>query len=232
MKTIFTLCLLCLSLSLQAQKLIEKEIDYSGEQVNLNLKFASEIELTVTDEAKIKLKAWLKTSHEHYTEMIDLEISEETGEINISSNTQEVFQAFQDNELQIEGGLLYTNNLDHEFIYQIQVPKHIKLAVSSITANISSPYFTGELTTDLFSGDIYIENFEGVLALNTVSGNIEIPVLNSSIQANTIVGNIEVDKEFDYALQEKFVGKELKLSNANYTNSAKIKSVNGLIKLR
>lgn len=214
---------------MQAQKNIEKEAPFSNQIIDVDLDFASSIEITTWDQPTIQVKAVIKTQDPKYTELFDIKFKDDNHTLFITSNSKDVFKAYQDDHDLPDIGVIYSQGLDHQFNYQLMVPKDVKLNISSITGDISSDYVNGEISVDLVSGNIQIEEFDGNLNLDTVNGRIELPGNDSSMVAKTVVGKIQTTPELAVVRKEKFIGQEISLKNENAQNSMRLNTVNGYI---
>ncbi len=232
MKNLIIALLFCTSISLQAQKTIEKNIEYEGQPVEIELDFASSIEVVSWDKPTIQIIANISTEDEKYTALYALNVERNGSLINVSSNSKEIFKAYQKEQGKQGLSVLYTNALKHQFDYKLYLPKGIKVDISSITGNISSEFFQGNINADLVNGDISIRKFKGNLKLETVNGKIELPSENTSISAKTVTGKIHIDSKLNNFRKEKFIGEELELVAASTSNSLNLQTVSGDIFLK
>lgn len=232
MKQIIIALLFCTSISLNAQKQVEKEINFQGQPVEMEFEFASSIEVISWDKPSIEVKATVDTEEEKYTEMYNLNVEENSSEIKVSSNSKEIFKAHQKDEDKLNLSILYTKGLAHQFDYKIYLPKNVKLHISSITGSIASDYVQGDIQVKLINGDISFKKFKGNLDLETINGKIELPSQNTSIAANTIIGKIYTSSDLEKFRKEKFVGEEVKLVASNSDNHLKLHTINGDIFLK
>lgn len=229
MKKVLLILIAFASFNMQAQKNIEKETPFKNQIINVDLDFASSIEIITWDEPTIQVKAVIKTQDPKYTDLFDIEFKETNQALSITSNSKDVFKAYQEDRELPDIGVIYSQGLDHEFNYQLMVPKDVKLNISSITGDISSDYVNGEITVDLVSGNIQIREFDGNLNLDTVNGRIELPGNDSSLVAKTVIGKIQTTGELAIVRKEKFIGQEISLKNENSQNTMRLNTVNGTI---
>ncbi|MGM0934872.1 MAG: hypothetical protein ACQEWD_15660, partial [Bacteroidota bacterium] len=219
------------SINIQAQKNIKKETAFNDQTIDVDLDFASSIEIITWDQPTIQVVAKVKTQDPKYTELFRVELREENHTVFITSNSKDVLQAYQKDQELPDIGVIYTNGLDHEFNYQLMVPKNVKLNISSITGEIISNYVKGNIAVDLVNGNIKIKQFEGDLKLDTVNGRIELPGKDSSVIAKTVIGRIETTEELAFHHKENFIGEEVSLENESSQNSMELNTVNGTIVL-
>lgn len=215
--------------NMQGQKHFEKEIAYKEQSVEVELNFASSIEIISWDRADIKIQADVSTNDEKYTDLFRLDVEESTGMLKISSNSKELFEAYQEDRNMSDSGVIFSKGMDHEFNYKLYLPKNIKLNISSITGNINADYLEGNITADLVSGDIKIKKFNGNLKLTTVNGRMELPGNNTSVKAKTVIGNIQASEELAFTRKDKFLGEEIEFLNKSSKNSLELHSVSGEI---
>jgi len=229
MKNLLLILIAFASFNIQAQKNIEKEAPFNNQVIDVDLDFASSIEIITWDEPTIQVKAAIKTQDPKYTELFEIEFRDANHTLYITSNSKDVFKAYQEDRELPDVGIIYSQGLDHEFNYQLMVPKGVKLNLSSITGDISSEYLSGEIKVDLVSGNIKIQEFDGNLNSDTVNGRIELPGNDSSLVAKTVIGQIQTTGELAVIRKEKFIGQEISLKNDNSKNSMRLNTVNGTI---
>lgn len=231
MKNVLIILFVFASINIQAQKNIKKETAFNDQTIDVDLDFASSIEIITWDQPTIQVVAVVKTQDPKYTELFRVELKEEKHTVFITSNSKYVMKAYQKDQELPDIGVIYTNGLDHEFNYQLMVPKNVKLNISSITGEIISDYVKGNIAIDLVNGNIKIKQFEGDLKLDTVNGRIELPGKDSSVIAKTVIGRIETTEELAFHHKENFIGEEVSLENENSQNSIQLNTVNGTIVL-
>lgn len=209
MKNLIIAVIAITTLSLQAQKKVQKSTAYSDQEVSIEFPFASSIQIKTWNKASIKVEAEARTTEKKYTDLFDVAIKNEGSKIAISSNTKEIFKA-QERE---SGDLsnLHINHLDHEFKYTLYVPRDIKFELSSITGNVSSDFLQGKIQMSLVTGNINIKEFRGDLKLKTVTGKINMPSKNTSLEAKTLLGSISGIDDPKFIKKESFIGREIKL---------------------
>jgi predicted small secreted protein len=84
------------TLTLSAQKIIEKNFNYSGQSIDLEVKFASEIEVKTWDKSTVYFKAELNTKDGKYLDLYQLDIDKNNSSIDIESDAIPLFEAFQE----------------------------------------------------------------------------------------------------------------------------------------
>ena len=228
MKNLFMLLFLLTSLGLTAQKELKKEIDYNNELVQVDLKFASDIQIKTWDKSIIQVEASVEFKEEEYYEMFDLTISSDESRIEISSNSEDIFETHHENNRSI---INYSDAPDHEFNYTLYVPKGVDLKVSSITANVTSDFLQGNIAVNLVSGDINIKKYSGDLELKSVAGKIDVNYTDASLKAKTLTGKIYTREELKLEKKKKFIGQEIENELANTANSLTLDTVSGDIYL-
>src|SRR5690606_24816587 len=79
------------TLSLSAQKVIEKNFSYSGQSIDLEVKFASHIEVKTWDKSTVYFKADITTKDGKFLDLYKLDIDENKSSIDIASDAIPLF---------------------------------------------------------------------------------------------------------------------------------------------
>jgi len=229
--------MLCLfGYTAQAQKIIEKNIDYKNQTIDLDVKFAYQIEIKTWDKSSIYLKAELTTTDGKYLEFYELDINESDNRINIVEEAEPVFKQFQEewNKNNPSKKKRYYNSgcYDYEFNYTLFVPKNVQLKVSSINGSLMSDLFEGDFKADLINGDIDISKYAGTLDLSTINGEIDLKMIDADLVAETIHGDIYADEKLKFDSENRHVGQKISGRTANGKNSLKLNTINGNMYLR
>ncbi len=236
MKKLLTFAIIGLiSLSLNAQKIIEKNLAYNDQYIDVDLKFASEIDVKTWDKQTVYFKAEVTTKDGKYLDDYALDIDEGSGKIVIISKAEPVFKKFQDewNKENSDKERRYYNSGDwYEFNYSLYVPKNAKFKVSSINGHLKSEVIEGDFTADLINGDIDIKKYSGDLDLSTINGEIDLRMINTTMVAETIHGNIYADEKLSFKSTDRHVGQKLEGSFDKATNSLRLNTINGNMYLR
>lgn len=236
MKNLTVMIILMIAgLTMNAQKIIEKNIDYKGQEINIELDFATQIEIKSWDKSSVYIKADLTTDDEKYLDLYTLNISEEASNINIKSDALPVFEAFQKEHK--KGNTKQKDNYiyispKHEFNYILYIPKDSKVKISSISGNLNSDNIEGDFTADLISGNINIKTYKGNLDLKTISGEIDLKMINTSLTAETIQGNIYADDKLKFSSADQMVGQKIAGKTAVANSSLKLNTITGNMYLR
>jgi hypothetical protein len=179
-----------------AQSKITKNISLnSAQEVFLNLKYASEIQVQYWDKNEVGLTAEVDINNNQNNDKFDLEISTEKSQLkieslvkdlkdiaktqaNISDNKNQNFYYSNnhgywdnDNKVFITSGKQVMIDID----YQIFIPKNISLKIKTIAGNIKTDYDRGKLFVESISGNIDIkiaESEKKTLELKTISGEV------------------------------------------------------------
>lgn len=232
---ITTVILVAFSLTLNAQKIIEKTIDYKNQDINIDLDFATTIEIKTWDKPSIYVKADLTTEDGKYLELYALNISERHSKIDIKSDALPMFAAYQ-KDFEINhpnSGSNYNKvGLEHKINYTLFLPKNSKVKLSSISGNLNAETIEGDFTADLISGNINIKNYKGNLDLTTISGEIDLKMINTSLTAKTIQGNIYADEKLKFTATNEFVGQKIAGKTANANSKLKLNTISGNMYLR
>ena len=84
------------TLSLSAQKIIEKNINHSGQYIELDVKFASNIEVKTWDKSTVYFKADITTKDGKFIDLYDLDIDESNSSITISGRCHSGIQGISE----------------------------------------------------------------------------------------------------------------------------------------
>jgi len=231
-----TLLLGLISLTVNAQKIIEKNIEYKNQTIDLDVKFAYQIEVKTWDKSSIYVKADLSTTEGKYLDSYELNIDEGDSRINISEEAEPVFKKFQEewNKNNPNKKKRYYNSgcYDYEFNYTLYVPKNVRLKVSSINGSLSSEVIEGEFTVELINGDIDIKEYAGNLDLSTINGEIDLKMINADLVAETIHGDIYADEKLKFNAADRHVGQKISGRIASGKNILRLNTINGNMYLR
>lgn len=236
MKKVIIMAFLGLAtLSLSAQKIIEKNINYSGQFIDLDVKFASDIEVKTWDKSTVYFKADLTTKDGKFLDLYKLDIDEGSSSITIASDAIPVFKAFQEewdknHPDSKHGGYMGENT--YEFNYVLYVPKNARFKVSSINGNLRAEVIEGNFTAELINGDIDIKKYDGDMDLQTINGEIDLVMKNSRMVAETINGNIYADEKLILKVTDRHVGQKVEGSFDKATHRLKLNTINGNMYLR
>ncbi|MCL6266901.1 hypothetical protein [Flagellimonas myxillae] len=236
MKIVITMLVVgfaCLPLS--AQKVIEKNIAYSNQVIDVDVKFASEIEVKTWDKSTVYFKATLRTKDGKYLELYQLNVDEGNGYIGITSVPEPVFKAFHEEweKNRPEGSHSYYHTHDlYTFDYILYVPKNADFTVSSINGHLKADVIEGDFTADLINGNIDITKYKGNLDLKTINGEIDLVMQNSRLTAETIHGQIYADEKLELKVTDRYVGQKVEGSFDNATHRLKLNTINGNMYLR
>lgn len=232
---VLTIMLGFIGLTLNAQKIIERYIDYKNQYIDLEVKFASEIEVKTWDKQTIYFKADILTKDGRYLNLYGLNIDESPTKISINSEVEPIFKAFHDywnkNHPNQKKRYYNTENL-YEFNYVIYIPKNARFKISSINGNLKSELIEGEFTANLINGDISIANYTGNLDLSTINGEIDLKIINASLVAETIHGDVYADEKLNFTSTDRHVGQKISGSTANGKNNLRLNTINGNMYLR
>lgn len=223
------------TLSLSAQKIIEKNFNYSGQSIDLEVKFASHIEVKTWDKSTVYFKADLTTKDGKFLDLYKLDIDENSSSIDIASDAIPLFKAFQDEwdrnhpNSKNRG---YMEDDTYEFNYVLYVPKGATFKVSSINGDLKSELIEGDFTADLINGDINIKKYNGDMDLRTINGEIDLVMKNSRLIAETIHGQIYADEKLELTVTDRFVGQKVEGQFDSATHRLNLNTINGNMYLR
>ena len=219
----------------QAQKVIEKNIDYKNQYIDVELKFASQIEVKTWDKSTIYFKADIYTKNGKYLEFYELDIDENDSSINITSNAEPIFKKFwKENEKNNNGkrGRYFSTEDEYKFNYVLYVPKNSRFKISSINGSLKSEVIEGNFTADLINGDIDIAKYSGDLDLTTINGEIDLKMINADLIAETIHGDIYADGKLKFTSSDRHVGQKILGRTASGKNRLRLNTINGNMYLR
>lgn len=200
MKRTVLMLLCCLAMTtISAQKVIEKNIKPSSDAIEVEFKFAEDINVKTWDKNEVYLKAEVSINDGEYDEYFDIEIDNNSAALRIDSTYGDLFKK-QQNWRKNKDGDDNCNccSTDIDAIITLYVPKTARLRVKSISSNVSSETYQGNLNIDIISGDINIKDYKGDLTLKTISGDIDIKVEKTKVKAQTVTGTIYADNELNF----------------------------------
>lgn len=223
------------TLSLSAQKIIEKNFNYSGQYIDLDVKFASNIEVKTWDKSTVYFKADLTTEGGKYLDQYKLDIDEGSNTISITSEPKALFKAFHDEWNKShpdEENRYYFTKETYKFNYVLYVPKNASFKVSSINGKLKSEVIEGNFTAELINGDIDIKKYNGDMDLQTINGAIDLVMKDTQMVAETLNGNIYADEKMDLKVSKRHVGQKVEGSFGNASHRMKLNTINGNVYLR
>lgn len=223
------------TLSLSAQKIIEKNINYSGQFIDLEVKFASDIEVKTWDKSTVYLKADITTKDGKFIDLYNLDIKESSSSITIAEEAIPVFKAFQEEWDKNHPGAKNRGFMEddtYEFNYVLYVPKNARFKVSSINGDLKAEVIEGNFTAELINGNIDIKTYDGDMDLQTINGEIDLVMKNSRLVAETIHGNIYADEKLNLKVTDRYVGQKVEGSFDKATHRLKLNTINGNMYLR
>jgi hypothetical protein len=230
-----TLLLGLISLTINAQKIIEKKIDYNNQFIDIEVKFASLIEVKTWEKSIVYFKADITTENGKFQDRFKLEIDENSRNITINSKAEPVFKAFHDEWDKNNPGKKkrYYNTGDmYKFNYVIYIPKNAKFKISSINGDLKSEVIDGTFEADLINGNIDIATYSGILDLTTINGEIDLKVSNTKLVAETIHGDIYADENLSFMSSDRHVGQKIKGSRGKASSNLHLNTINGNMYLR
>ena len=235
MKQLLLVLLGLISLTLNAQKVFEKTINYDNERIDLDVKFASNIEVKTWNKSTVYFKAEIQADDDKFLDEYKLEVDETSSWIRIESDAAPVFKAARKDCIKNSAGNkknCYNTGDMFEFNYVLYVPKNARLKVSSINGDLKSDKIEGQFTADLINGDIEIASYSGNLDLQTINGAIDLKMINANLVAETIHGDIFADEKLDFDSTNRHVGQKIFGKTGNGNNSLKLNTINGNMYLR
>ncbi len=235
MKNVILLLMVgCLGLSINAQKIIEKNINYSNQIIELEVKFASNIEVKTWDKSTVYFKADISTRDGKYQDLYKLNVKESNGFISIASDAEAIFKAFHDewNKNHPDDKRYYHTGSMYRFNYVLYVPKNATFSVTSINGDLKADIIEGDFTADLINGNIDIKKYNGAMDLQTINGEIDLVLANSRLTAETIHGQIYADEKLNLQVTDRHVGQKVEGSFKGGTHRLRLNTINGNMYLR
>ncbi|MEC8832178.1 MAG: hypothetical protein VX772_07445 [Bacteroidota bacterium] len=233
-KLIITAVVGMATLSLSAQKIVEKNFNYSGQSIDLDVKFANHIEVKTWDKSTVYFKADITIEDGKYLDKFKLDIDENGSSLSIASDVENVFEAFKAewDKTHTDRKGYYFSGDTYEFNYVLYVPKGATFKVSSINGDLSSDIIEGDFTAELINGDIDIAKYNGNMDLQTINGEIDLVMKNTSLVAETIHGNIYADGNLKLTIADRYVGQKVTGSFDGTAHKLKLNTINGNMYLR
>lgn len=242
-----TLLLGIVSLNVNAQRIIEKDINYNNQYINIEVPFASEIELKTWNQPEIYIKANLTTEDGKYLDLYELDITETNNRIDIISKAEDLFKKYQEdyekqnpnrgknirnNYAISKNSLVVYDGMEYKFDYTIFIPEGAEFELSSINGNLKSEIINGNFTADLINGNIDVKEYSGDMKFNTINGEINVTVGDSNLTAETIHGHIYADEKLEFISEDRIVGQQVESKYKSGASSLKLSTINGNMYLR
>lgn len=235
MKKTVVLLLGLISLQISAQKIIEENIDYKNQYIDVDVKFASMIAVKSWDKSSVYFKAEIYTEDEKFLDLYNLDISASDTRIAITSEAETLFKAYREDCIKNSPNrkrYCYNTGDLYEFNYVLYVPKNARVKISSINGHLKSEVIEGDFTVDLINGDIEIAQYSGELDLSTINGEIDLKMIDADLVAETIHGDIYADEKLKFKSTDRHVGQKISGRTANGKNSLRLNTINGNMYLR
>jgi len=218
-----------------AQKIIEKNLEYDDQFIELDVKFARDIKVKTWDEPKVYFKATIVAKEEMFIDKYEVDFKTSNGYITIEERAEPVFKAMKEyaDKNDWNNKRYWYNSGDlYKFFYVLYVPKNAKFKVSSINGDLESERIYGDFEADLINGNIEITEYQGTLKLSTINGEIDLNVGTSSFIAETIHGDIYADEKLKVKSHGRHVGQKVESIAASGTSRLKLNTINGNMYLR
>ncbi len=225
--------LVCLSIN--AQKIIEKNISYKNQPITVDVKFASSIEVKTWDKSTVYFKADITTKDGKHLDAYQLNVKENNNKITITSKAGKLLKTFQKEWYKKDSSKeknYFNTNEYYQFNYVVYIPKNAQFRVESINGSLKSEYIEGNFTAKLINGNINITKYAGNLKLDTINGEIDINIRDTSVEAETIHGDIYADEKLSLKAKGRYVGQKVYGSTNNPINSLDLNTINGNMYLR
>ncbi|SEK86418.1 hypothetical protein SAMN04487910_1330 [Aquimarina amphilecti] len=235
MKNLVNLIIICCTIfQLSAQKVVEKEITPSSNEVRVEFKFAEDIIIKTWNKKTVYLKAEVSINDGEFDNYFDLKIDNTSSVLDIESSYGDLFKKWNKNKGSNKNNNWGPcNNLDMNANYTLYIPENMSLRVKSISGSVASENYQGELEIDIISGDIDIKKYQGDLSLKTISGTIDIHIAKSKLKAETVTGMIYSDKELEFDQRKnRVVGSKVTGTFGDIKSQLALQTVSGDIFIR
>ncbi len=231
--------LLLIFSNLSAQKSIIKTFKNSNlKDVFVHLKFANEIVVKNWDKNEVSVKAEVNINENKDNDYYSLKGEEIGGILTVKSDYGTFFKKHRNNIIKNNDDCKNYNycTCNNSLIvnYIIYIPKNMKLKIKSISGNVETIAYNGNLTLDLISGNINIKKHSENMHLKTISGDIDVYVSNATFDAKTLTGSIYSDLDIDFNNGDKRSHGGQKVSGTVKKGNAylKLETISGDIFLR
>ncbi len=225
-----------MSLSVNAQKVIEKNIDYKNQFIDIDVKFANHIEVKTWSESKVYFKADIKTKDGKFLDQYNLDINESASTISIISKAEAYFKAYHkdwNKRNPNKKERYYFNSEDmYTFNYVVYIPKNARFKISSINGDLKAAAIEGDFEADLINGNIDIATYSGRLDLRTINGEIDLKIIDVQLVAETIHGDIYADEKLKFTSTNRHVGQKISGTSGTGSNRLQLNTINGNMYLR
>lgn len=227
---------MCLvAFQVNAQKVIEKEIATSADRIKAEFKFADDITIKTWDKDEVYLKAEVSINDGQFDDYYTLNIDNSSTALDITSDYGDLFDKWKKEKKgsNRKNNWGPCNNLDIDANYTLYIPKNSKFRIKSISGDVASEEYQGELEVDIISGNIDIKKYSGDLMLKTISGDIDVKVSKSKLRAETVTGMIYSDKDMNFDQgKNRIVGSKVTGTFGDVKSELELKTVSGDIFIR
>ena len=177
----------------------------ASKEVSMNLKFASDIQVTTHSSNTVKLKTYLKVSNE---ELFKVHTMTATEGSELRVNTDYDFEDRKDYEDQCWN---CNDDWDRNCFcvqvrYELMVPANTELNLETISGDIKLSGLTGNLNIKTISGDVetQLANMSGRIYLKSISGAVDVALKTNQradLRFKSVTGEIYTDFD-DVTLDE------------------------------
>lgn len=223
--------------NVNAQKNITENYSTIGiNEVSMNLKFAKSVELKNSSDNKIKIEGIININDNKKNDQFSLKQDKIGTTLKIKSDYGNTFDktnnvtVTSDKDCKKSKSYVNCNIVITKYI--VYVPKNIDLKIRSITGNVNTSNYNGNLELDLVSGDITIKKHSEKMNLKTVSGDIDVVISDAEFKAETLTGMVYSDLNINFKNKEKNMGSNFTGIVKNGNASLKMKTVSGDVFLR
>ncbi len=194
--------------SLNAQKKVVKTFKSSNlEDVFVHLKFANNIVVKNWDKNEVSIEAEVNINQNKGNDYYSLKGEDIGGTLTVKSDYESFFKEhqnnFRKNNNDCKSYKYCTCNNSIVINYVLNIPRNMKLKIKSISGDVKTTAYIGDLTLDLISGNIDVKKHSENMHLKTISGDIDVYVSDATFNAKTLTGGIYSDLDIDFGKGNK-----------------------------
>ncbi|WP_083139552.1 DUF4097 family beta strand repeat-containing protein [Polaribacter reichenbachii] len=234
MKSLYLFIGLLLTINnLSAQKKVTENTSSNHiNDVYVHLKFANNIIVKNWNKDEISVEATVNLDDNKHNDYFSFKAENIGDTYKIASDYGEYFKKHR-SYINCNDDSNSTSKYQNIVNYVIHVPKNIKLKVKSISGDVETENFQGDLNLDLISGNITVKKHSNEMQLKTISGDIDIYIADAKLEAKTLTGGVYSDLEIDFDKhKKKGFGSKIVTTINKGTAFLKLNTISGDIYLR
>ena len=226
--------------NLIAQKKVTETTKSNGiEDVYINLKFANNIVIKNWNKNEISVEANVNLDDNEHNDYFSLKTDKIGGTYKVTSEYGEYFKKYRNyyttdcDDDEKKKNINYQESHNSIVDYVIYVPQNMQLKIKSISGDVTTDAYVGDLKLDLISGNITVKKHSNQMHLKTISGDIDIYVSDAKLEAKTLTGGVYSDLDIDFEKNRKRgFGSKIVTTINKGTASLKLDTISGDIYLR